>query len=277
MMACWLASCGTRNDDHPSKDAKSTPSAPQVDCGEPVRGADALFTEPGAVLIDETHGTREIPQFVGDLACQAARSGLTVHIGLEISRALQPDIDNYLRTGDRDALLASEFWSVEPPFADGRSSWANVWLLERVRTWRHAEMDAHIFLYGNSAGQEGGADYAMARNVEAHFAAHPSALLFVLGGGAHTLKLGPPIGPSMAIYLESRAIVPFRSLRWHRDGGQSWGQYENYREPNDKGSLEPWTVDLSRSDRVADGRYSVGPVSPSPAVAVEPEPPRLRP
>src|SRR5260370_21328477 len=65
-------------------------------CSSPIAGAKEALAPGTLLLLGEFHGTSEIPQFVGDLACEASLGKSGVHLGLEIPREEQLRIDSSL-------------------------------------------------------------------------------------------------------------------------------------------------------------------------------------
>ena len=82
------------------------------------------------VVLGETHGTREVPALVGELACHLSRHG-TVLVGLELPYWLNETIAAFVdgRIGE-EALLVDDYWRT--PIQDGRQSRAMLNLLRRL-------------------------------------------------------------------------------------------------------------------------------------------------
>jgi hypothetical protein len=248
-----------------------------VDCGRAVTGLDSLIVGPGVITIGETHGTAEIPRFVGDLACQIARGGVPVRVGLEFPGRHQPAFDAFLGSAgtpaDVAALRGYEVWQVRPPFADGRSSVAMFGLVQRVRAWKAAGLPVDLFLYDQSVAQrdDGPRDRNMAVNIASEFDRHPDSILVMLGGDGHTLEFPEHPGPSAAWYLAEAGAAPVTALKWNCKGGRSWGPFRELQEAVFPHVQADWSVELRADVKRADGWFSVGAVSPSPPLALVPE------
>lgn len=134
------------------------------------------------LLVGEVHGTNEAPTLIGDLACASATSGSPVVVALEIPIEEQTSLDNFLASkgsdADQAALLASQFWTRQPP-QDGRSSAA---MLKLLRTLR-AE-GARINVLAVDDGIHGSSDAGMATRIRA---AHSEGTnVIALLGNVHT-------------------------------------------------------------------------------------------
>ncbi len=122
------------------------------------------------IVLGETHGIREVPVLVGELACHLSEHG-RVLVGLEIPRWLNGDIGAFVdgRIGP-DLLLADEYWQRE--IQDGRQSRGMLGLLRRLgevaAMGREVEIrgfdDAEMFFEGERS-PEHTRDELMARNV----------------------------------------------------------------------------------------------------------------
>src|SRR5207302_1493589 len=129
----------------------------------PIPGLAPLLA-PGALLVfGEVHGTREIPAFVGEVACAAARAG-RVRVGLELPASDAPLLRRFL-DGDEGALGHSEPWR-RPALGSGRTSAAMLALLQRLRALRRAGAPVEPFFFDEmDAGPK--RDEQMAANISA--------------------------------------------------------------------------------------------------------------
>lgn len=218
-------------------DAGGTSAAPPpaasrtLDCGPEVRGA-AAVTGPGAILlVGEMHGTTQVPELVGRIACHAARQPqAAVILGLEMSADNQPVIDAYFASdGDEaavDALLAAPHFVAD--FKDGRSSQAMAELLTTVRVWRAAGAAIEIVCFDAGPGVAKTAaerDAAMAKTLAAAHRERPDATLVVLSGNVHNRTVpGVPWDPAfvpMGVHLRA-AFPTLVSLDFRSAGGTFW-------------------------------------------------------
>lgn len=211
----------------------ATPATPDVprpplDCGA-IDDAAPLFEKPSLLLIGETHGTREIPAAVGELACLAGAKR-PVRIGLELSRADQPRIDRFMASDGgpaaRDALTDSQPWRWE--FQDGRTSRAMVDLVDRARRLKAAGRDVKVFGYDVvTFDGESTRDAGMAEHIAAARKAEPDATFIVLSGNRHTqvqTERAPPGEPAfvpMGAQL-AKTFDDVVALAARTSGGRYW-------------------------------------------------------
>ena len=153
-----------------------------------VAGSDSVLAPGAHLLLGETHGTREIPRVVADLACAAAKLG-PLRVGLEIVVAEQARIDAFMASAGTAADRArlhdqSDFWN--GAFQDGRRSEAVLALLESLRALRQNGADVRVIAYDGDPGND--RDLAMATILERAFKAEPHATFLMLSGNLHARK-----------------------------------------------------------------------------------------
>jgi hypothetical protein len=258
-----------------------------------VRGADAVLEAGAIVLLGEYHGTKEVPAFVGALACDAARRGYPVVVGLEFSVDEQPAFARFLASDGgpaaRQELLRGAAW--RQPMQDGRRSEAMLSLLDTIRQLRAAHLPVEVFAFDvsfNEAETEdetGDADAdseaelfrayseGMANNVLARIEGSPNAIFLVLAGRMHTRTArGVPWDPDhlpAGYYLRARKPGVI-SLEGEHAGGTAWvctdercGVHElddEDRGPTTFIALHP----APDADSGVDGIFYVGRVTASP-------------
>ena len=186
---------------------------PAAVCDESARNiAEAFVKHRGRlVVLGETHGTREVPVLVGELACHLSEHG-RVLVGLEIPRWLNGDIGAFVdgRIGP-DLLLADEYW--QRAVQDGRQSRGMLGLLRRLgevaAMGREVETrgfdDAEMFFEGEPA-PEHTRDELMARNVLRYRGEIAHDFVLVLAGKFHAGRFSSP-EPSMATLLPKRETL----------------------------------------------------------------------
>ena len=203
------------------KDQMQEGNSVDEECGPPIRGTEPLLQKGVTLLLGELHGTEEIPQAVGDLACRAARAGHPVRVGLEMSQKYQASIDRFLESKGTEAdlamLLSEDLW--HPEWPDGRTSAAAVKLLERMRRLRQQGLDVKVFMLQQPSYHQLPADWDMADTIQQVRAARPDAFIVVEAGNNH-----------MRIDLEDRAGGmllrwghPIFSLDIQHSRGTYWG------------------------------------------------------
>jgi hypothetical protein len=160
----------------------------QEPCERRVAGFQPLLRPGLMVLIGEQLGTREIPTTVGDMACEAAMSGLGVTVGLSIPYTEQERINQYLASAggppDQDALLRGEFWRKVQQ--DGRGSRAIMDLIDRARALRATGRTVSVVAFDTDLEHGNARDARLARHLLDQRAARPQDVFLVLAGNAHT-------------------------------------------------------------------------------------------
>jgi hypothetical protein len=202
------------------------PSAPG--CEPELTGVDALLTERRVILLADVPGTKEIPDFVGRLACQAARKGIPTVVALELLRIDQDSVDTYLASrataGDRAAFLQA-MRSFGPQGSGNRGSKAVLELLDRIRVQRDSGLSIRVILFDEVATASTPAK-ARAATLERLRRIEPETLLLVLvvRGQARTVLLSgesaesPPLGVALAHWGLNPLALDVRS-----PGGATWG------------------------------------------------------
>ena len=181
-------------------------------------GLDAVVKPGALVLLGEIHGTNEIPDFVGDAACAAARKG-RVHVGLELPTEEADLLTAFLAGRGDEGLRDSKSWRSSSPY--GVTSRAMLALLQRLREYRRSGAPIDVFFFDDRA-RSGLArrDEAMAENISRERRRASSEIYLVLVGNYHARNIdGAPWDPEkrwMASFLSQRepglVTLDFRSL-----------------------------------------------------------------
>lgn len=150
-------------------------------CGEPVPGLAPLLLPGHTLLVGEQPGSREVPQAVGRIACQAARAGRRTTVALALPDTEQPRLDVYLDSegsaADQHRLLSGPVW--RRSLQDGRTSRSMLALIEYLRQLRALDLPVSVLAI------EGGGDRLMANRLEERRNVSRDELLVVLAGNAH--------------------------------------------------------------------------------------------
>ena len=108
-----------------------------LDC-TPQSQIDVSTIQPQIVLIGESHGTKEMPEFTSGLVCSLLKDGRSVILALERPAEEQESLQRYIESEgsatDRSALLDTHLWASR--WQDGRSSEAMFALVESIRKLR---------------------------------------------------------------------------------------------------------------------------------------------
>ncbi len=168
------------------EDAAATASAAGP-CTRPVKGFGELLRPGLMMLVGEQLGTRETPEVVGDMVCEAAAAGLPVTLGVAIAKQEQERLDAYLASpgapADQDELLRGDFW--RKPSQDGRGSRAMMDLVDRVRSLRAAGLPVSLLAFGIETATGSQRDMAMADVVLERREKRREDVFLVLGGNVH--------------------------------------------------------------------------------------------
>ncbi|NMO16067.1 hypothetical protein HPC49_43320 [Pyxidicoccus fallax] len=207
--------------------AKEAPSAMAIECGLPIIGLGKQAKKGGVLLLGEMHGTREVPRFVAQAACQAAVAGVPVTVGLELPLESQTRVDTFLDSAGAEEdwlkLMDAPFW--RSPYPDGRSSEAMANMLEQLRQLRSRGLDVDAFVFDHPKGQGQAREDAMAATVKHQVESARNRFYMVLSGNIHARteeglpwdKKYKPMGK-----LLSEALDDVVALDMAYDSGSAW-------------------------------------------------------
>jgi hypothetical protein len=202
--------------------AASTPG-----CGpEQPTGLEGALADRRLVILADVPGTKEIPDFVGRLACQAARQSIPTVVALALLRIDQDWVDTYFAsqgsTADRAAFLqVTRSFARQPPAA--RGSEAVLQLLDRLRTLRDAGVTVRVVAF-DEAGNGPGRERARASTLEHARRIEPEALLLVVAERSEArtvLATGDIAAPPVGWYLAHWGLKPL-ALDLRSPGGRAW-------------------------------------------------------
>ena len=266
----------------PAVENASLGVVPDFDCN-PYDGVEEVLAkaETHIIILGEMHGTNEGPDAFYSLICALAERGVPVRVGLEISWDHSDTLNAFLdRPSDVDWLREQThpFWT----YGDGRSSTAILKLLQDVADLRGAGMALELFGFDSTTAQIGtdidayifgGAEAAMAENVDTESANFEGAIVLLVGS-THaqetTVEYDGREYLPMAGKIESR---PTLSLNMYYQTGTAWVHMTRNGESTQgetelSSGLGPDTpvraFDLSDSPHGYDGVYYTGPITASP-------------
>ena len=245
-------------------------------CGPAVPGADALSNGRRLVLLAAVPGTKEIPAFVAQLACQAATPGVPTVVALPLLRADQDWVDTYLSSAGKPADRTA-FLHGARSFAPGSTagSTAVLDLLDKLRTLRDAGLPLGVVAFDEPATTPS-REKARASGIEQLRRADLESLfVVVVGQESARTKLRPGEAPDQAPlgwYLARWGLAPV-ALALHTPGGQHWacgsatqcGPAPVTAPAPGPGQPIPSLVVSSSPDAEGfQGSYAVGPLTASP-------------
>ncbi len=257
-----------------------------VSASEPCKPIDGIepVLQPGTVLVlGEIHGTQESPRFALDVACHAAKAGLEVIVGVELSRSDQQRVDRFVvsegTVEDRNFLLAGAQW--QSGYQDGRASRAMFELIDGVRRLREEGASSRVAMF-DASGRGGGRkrDRAMSAHLVETINGAQDAMVIVLTGNAHSrIAVGnrrdPELEPMAYLARRNASYKKFISLNVGHGGGTTWTCNPNcgISQIGGRRGESPWSIEIDDSTRPSghDGWYRVGNISAS-----EPAEPRHR-
>lgn len=195
-----------------------------------VSGISLFLKKRNVLLFGEKHGTQEIPAFIADVVCLAAKERMRVTLGLEIPDEEQAAIDRFLSsqggTADKAQLTKGAFW--HPEMQDGRSSAAMLALIEQLRSLQKSGGKVRVVAYDSKPGTSSPErDRIMAQNLTAAITRNPKSLFIVLSGNIHArLTRGNQWNKeyeSMG-YLLTKSVENSRlfSFNASHEGGEAW-------------------------------------------------------
>lgn len=192
------------------------------ECEASAAEAAKLLHEKRTVVLGDFHGSREIPSFVGAVACAASkREPVIVALEATPSPGTMAYLDSDGSEPARALALSDEFW--RRPYQDGRSSVAAFELIERLRQLRRAGRPVELLLFDVQAQSQQLRDQGMAERLIEVRKARPEAAMVVMVGDLHARRtLGGPVPNRwMGTWLVA-AQIPFVSLKVRRSEGTAW-------------------------------------------------------
>jgi hypothetical protein len=175
-------------------------SASAASC-DPPPGLDAALRGKRILMFGDFHGTNEIPDFVGRVACALEAEGRSVLVGLEFPRSEQAKIDSFLMSAgtadDKSILTAGPFWNSKAQ--DGRRGTAMVRLFDTLRAVKQGHPTLSVIAFDTSAtpNEDSGKprDIAMADDFRRAFDAAPAGTIgVVFVGSLHDTRTEAPNG-----------------------------------------------------------------------------------
>ncbi len=188
---------------------------------DPFPGAEPLLQPGQVVLLGEIHGTKEGPEFAGQIACNALEKDLMVTIALELPQADQDQLDEYLDSEgsieDKRKFLGLNFWTRD--YQDGRASESIFKLIESVRALREEDKRIDVvFLDVEGAKNR---DKIMADRLLEDVKSYPNNFFIALTGNLHNIVSNGSgrMGSYMVEAIGKDQVV---SLKQSYQGGTAW-------------------------------------------------------
>lgn len=226
-------------------------------------------------VFGEIHGTREAPEFFGDVVCNAALGSQHVLVGLELPSSETGAVQAFLAGNDQ--LAGREFWT--QPFQSGRTSAAMLAMLSELRRIIQSNPRVELFLFDIPQGVDPqGRDARMADAILRTRASDREAVVLLLVGNLHARKTkGVPWDSDlepMAYHLVTRGLRVI-SLNLRNPKGTAWICSSNDaascgpagmggEEPSPGASPRGIRLDGATSPEGYDGVYIVSSMTASP-------------
>lgn len=185
------------------------------------------------LVLGEFHGTREVPLLVRQLVDDYSRDATPVLLALELPRAENPTLHDYLDsdggTAARQRLDSRAFWTVRDDQHDGRRSRDMLAMIEALRALKAQGRAIEVVGYdvNSSGGGNQDRDDRMAAELRRLYRRLPdSARMVVLTGNVHAMLQRPADAPPemqtrpMASALRDLDIY---SVRLEALRGHFWG------------------------------------------------------
>ncbi len=186
-----------------------------------------VFQGKRLVLLGENHGTVEMPKFVGRIVGALKDEGKSVALGLEFPKEIQPQLEQFLKTGDEKILKRLSFFQ-DADYHSGRGSKAMVALLQAIR----GISSVSVFCFDIPFGAPGeDRDTEMARNVWAYLENNPGKQIITFSGNLHSrLVSGIPSNPEYKLMgaeilrLSNGALTlpEVANVNFRYDEGSAW-------------------------------------------------------
>ena len=188
-----------------------------------------LLKQGSVIFVGETHGTVQMPESFYDIVCAASELGRTVEIGLEFTSDMTSAYQRFMTAdqvslGDaRNAILNSDFWTLDLEHQDGRRSIAAFDLLENLRTLHYENKNISVFGFDQAVDDFTQRDRKMSEQILARTS--PDKIVLVFTGSVHSMlehwtPWNPKIGNAAAYVKEKYSETV--SIKLLHTGGKAW-------------------------------------------------------
>lgn len=231
--------------------------------------AESIPTDVPLLIFGEIHGTKNAPEYVGDVICARLKSApdSKLTVALELPTAESEHLEAYLESQgsakDRGRLLTSPFWQRD--MQDGRSSVAMLALIERLRKWQRRATGLQVVAFDPVEDLRLGPtrDEAMAATIKQIVENTKPGLTVVLVGNLHAKRTPGFAGRADYKTLASVLDLPFKSYNLIGPSGSYWactpGCGENEFGPRkDPDPMPTLDLRLARPHPDYDGLINVG-------------------
>lgn len=154
------------------------------------------------LLVGETHGTNEQPQWMARIAREVSSAQNEIAIGLEWPKNIEVDVQRYIDSGDESILANLDFFK-DPNYHVGRGSQAMVALLRELRKFTHVSVFCLDIEPGQSMSDR---DTQMAKNVLEYIDGHPQTLVITYTGNVHARLTNGYPGSEKAINMGAEIL-----------------------------------------------------------------------
>lgn len=185
------------------------------------------------LVLGEFHGTREVPLLVRQLMDDYSRDGTPVLLALELPRAENPALHDYLDsdggTAARQRLHDRAFWTVRDDQHDGRRSRDMLAMIEALRALKAQGRDITIVGYDVNHSDAGNQtrDDRMATELRRLYRRLPDdARMVVLTGNVHAMLQRPDgMPPEMQMRPMASGLrdLDIYRVRLGALRGEAWG------------------------------------------------------
>jgi hypothetical protein len=216
--------------------ADSTPSNPARGSTTTCRqfeGSKDIEALTGVVFIGEHHGTKEIPEFVGQMICLAGKTK-SVHLAFELPEDWTQPLNDFIASGESpqslDQFLLQTNWNQSvAKNADGRTSIAIIELLHYVKKLKQAGYNISLSSF-DTRGWEAPftlTDIGMAASLTRAIEKINADVIFVLSGEYHTrlVENTTPAKPQPMAFLVAGARPAWKvqAITVSYSAGALWG------------------------------------------------------
>ncbi len=198
--------------------SNSVAANPNKLCGASFDVSEVLDTN-HLLIFGEIHGTKEIPEFMSTLVCNALATKKEVVLLLEYPVSINSDIKTFINSKgtikDKQKLVNTKVW--QNSFQDGRTSLAMLEMLYDLSIYKKqtGRLVVETFADYSSINEKTNVEQAYANKAKAIYSANPHSLVVMLVGNYHG-------NPSFKNSMVNLLSVPFVYFELDAPEGESW-------------------------------------------------------
>ena len=195
-----------------------------VNACDPINGVQNIIStdQPQILVFGEVHGTKESPEFIGDVVCHIIASGQSVTLAIEFSNTDYLDVQKYLDSESSSAeseLLTQPYWIGGNQ--DGKRSLAMFDLFKDVKSYRAKTKKVDVIGFDIDHEEfekihrqpmryiEDFREKTMANDLLTYANANPERRIVVLTGNLHSGRSKDESRPKMVDHIGREKYLSF--------------------------------------------------------------------